>query len=216
RYDPTPEPVAVSTDRAVAQQILVHMLSGIIQHGQPAQLSITVQDAHQGAATVTVTCHDLRFRLDAGIRNDVTQQLADRLGWVIELNESVVRLLLPTTERWLLVIDDNEALVELLDRFVDGTDYRLVAAKNPREGLRLCHELRPEAVLLDVMMPEMDGWELLQRIRNNPKTADIPVIVCTVFNDSELAYSLGASRFLPKPVERARFLSVLQSLRGSD
>ncbi len=62
------------------------------------------------------------------------------------------------------------------------------------------------------MMPEMDGWELLQRLNTHPQTADIPVIICSVINDPDLAYSLGASLFLPKPVSRAGVLEALRQL----
>ncbi len=209
--------VAVSTDRPVAQQILVHVLSSLVQHGQPRSLSVNIEQALNGTTRILADCAGLRQPLGASFIDEVTQQLAAKLLWIIDVlpddgRGQVVSLTLPSVNRLLLVIDDNEALPDLLDRYLDGTDYRIVAASNPLDGLRLCQELQPEAVLLDVMMPEIDGWELLQRIRNNPTTADIPVIICTVFNDSELAYSLGASRFLPKPVERAQLLAILESL----
>ena len=212
-------PVMVATDRPVAQQILVHVLSGLIQHGQPQQLTMRVDPAPLGAALVTIACTNVRSVLGGDARNDVTQQLATKLGWTIEFVDDgtsgqIVRLLLPSGSRMLLVIDDNIALADLLDRYLGGTDYRVIAAANPADGLRLSQELKPEAVLLDVMMPDIDGWEVLQRMRNSPVTADIPVIICTVFNDSELAYSLGASYFLPKPVVRADFLGILRSLQS--
>jgi CheY-like chemotaxis protein len=66
--------------------------------------------------------------------------------------------------------------------------------------------------VLDVMMPGMDGWEFLQRLRNQPTTASIPVIVCSVINNPGLAYSLNASLFLPKPVSRRDVLDALRQL----
>ena len=213
-YAPRPEAVNVSTDRTVAQQILVHVLSSIIQQGQPEQLAIAVEPVSQGAACVVLACQGLRFRPDTGIRTDVTQQLAARLNWTITLDGDTVRLRLPSGSRTLLVVDDNVALADLLDRYVDGTDYQIVAATDPLDGLRLCQTLQPQAVMLDVMMPNVDGWELLQRIRNNPATAEIPVIICTVFNDAELAFSLGANYFLPKPVVRDDFLTILKTIKA--
>jgi CheY-like chemotaxis protein len=61
-----------------------------------------------------------------------------------------------------------------------------------------------------VMMPGMDGWEVLQRLRNHPDTQHIPVIICSVFNDPELAYALGASSFLSKPVRREDIIKALR------
>ena len=88
----------------------------------------------------------------------------------------------------------------------------MVAATNGRDGIRLAQELVPHAILLDVMMPEIDGWEVLQTLRTNTQTAAIPVVVCSIFNDPDLAYSLGASLVLSKPVSRDAVLGALRQL----
>jgi CheY-like chemotaxis protein len=111
-----------------------------------------------------------------------------------------------------LVIDDNEGLVELLGRYLTGHNCRVTAATSGQEGLKLAQELLPDAIILDVMMPEMDGWEFLQRLRAQPQMGATPVIICSIFNDPELAYSLGASANLPKPVGRRDVLDVLRQL----
>jgi CheY-like chemotaxis protein len=87
-----------------------------------------------------------------------------------------------------------------------------MAAASGYEGLKLAQELQPDAIILDVMMPEMDGWEFLQRLRALPQLTETPVVICSVFNDPELAYSLGASANLPKPVGRRDVLEVLRQL----
>lgn len=119
---------------------------------------------------------------------------------------------IPTDLRFLLVIDDNESLGELLDRYLTDMPYKLITVTVADEGLRLAQDLLPDVIMLDIMMPEMDGWQLLQRLRNSPKTAHIPVIICSVFNDPELAYSLGATLFLPKPFSRENFIDALTRL----
>ena len=111
-----------------------------------------------------------------------------------------------------LVIDDNEGLAEMLDRYLTGHACRVTAATSGREGLRLAQELVPDAIVLDVMMPDMDGWDVLQRLRVHPRTANIPVIIYSVINDPDLAYSLGATLFLPKPVRRDDVLTALHQL----
>jgi Amt family ammonium transporter len=73
----------------------------------------------------------------------------------------------------------------------------------------LTQELLPDVIVLDVMMPGMHGWEVLQRIRNHPQTAQIPVIICSVVNNPELAQALGASTFLPKPIRQEDVLTAL-------
>jgi CheY-like chemotaxis protein len=144
-------------------------------------------------------------------------QLVDRLGWRIESKDQAdgprtVMVRMASRVPTVLVIDDNEGLVKLIERFLTHHAYRVVSAANGSEGLRLVQELLPDAVMLDVMMPEMSGWEVLQRLRNHPKSLGIPVIVCSVFDNPQLAYSLGASLFLPKPVSRDDVLSALDEL----
>jgi CheY-like chemotaxis protein len=112
-----------------------------------------------------------------------------------------------------LVIDDNEGLVKLIGRYLTDQACRVTAAADGREGLRLAQEEAPDAIILDVMIPQVHGWEVLQRLRNHPKTASIPVIICSVINDPELAQSLGASLFLPKPVSRSKILAALHQLQ---
>jgi CheY-like chemotaxis protein len=143
-------------------------------------------------------------------------QLIDRLGWRVEQHTHTgganITLHIATNKPSILIIDDNEGLVELLERYLTGHTCRVVSAKSGREGLRLAETVKADAIVLDVMMPGMDGWELLQRLRAAPATAAVPVIVCSVFNDPKLAYSLGASLFLNKPVSRSDVLGALRQL----
>ena len=109
-------------------------------------------------------------------------------------------------------LPNNEGLVELLQRYLAGYAFRVIAAASGEEGLRLAQGLTPDAIVLDVMMPGMDGWEFLQRLRGRPQMVTTPVIICSVINDPELAYSLGASLFLPKPVSRDDVLAALREV----
>ncbi|NIV31704.1 MAG: response regulator, partial [Anaerolineae bacterium] len=70
-------------------------------------------------------------------------------------------------------------------------------------------EFSPQVILLDVMMPQIDGWEILGRLRQHPLTSHIPTVVCTILAQEELALSLGASAFVRKPVTRQVFLAAL-------
>jgi Amt family ammonium transporter len=112
----------------------------------------------------------------------------------------------------LLVIDDDEGLGELVERYLTGQPYRIAVALSGEEGLRLASHMRPDVVVLDVMMPQMDGWEVLQRFRAKPETRDIDIIICSIFNDPELAYSLGAAYVLSKPLAQVDFLEALRIL----
>ena len=210
------EPVLVTTDPAVAQQVLVNMLSHIVKQAQPGPLLIALR-SDQDRAFLTVRYDPQPETTQLAAVNPVVVHLLDRLGWEVtrEENDQSPRLVSIRMEAHgptVLVIDDNEGLVELLGRYLTGHNCRVTAAAGGQEGLKLAQELLPDAIILDVMMPEMDGWEFLQRLRGLPQLADTPVIICSVFNDPELAYSLGASANLPKPVGRRDVLEVLRQL----
>ncbi len=150
----------------------------------------------------------------------MARQLVTLSGGSLEVSAStrqsrpfVARLLFPATEQvGVLVIDDNVDTLQLLERYLAATRYRFVAAPDPQRALALAEELAPQVVVLDVMLPGIDGWELLGRLRAHPRTHAIPIIICTVLPQDQLALALGATAFIRKPVDRSAFLSALDRL----
>ncbi|HEV8141488.1 MAG TPA: response regulator, partial [Methylomirabilota bacterium] len=112
-----------------------------------------------------------------------------------------------------LVIDDEAAVRDLMQRFLTKEGFRVVTASGGEEGLRRARELRPDAITLDVMMPGMDGWAVLTALKGDPQVADIPVIMLTIVDDRNLGYALGASDYLTKPIDRERLVTVLKKHR---
>ena len=147
----------------------------------------------------------------------VVAQLSELLGWSIaqttpagSRHEIIITMGGPGAT--ILVIDDNPGFVDLLNAYLTQHACRVLSATNGQEGLRIAQEATPAAIVLDVMMPDMDGWELLQRLRVHPQTMHVPVIVCSVLANPDLARSLGATLVLPKPVSQGDVLSALQHL----
>jgi CheY-like chemotaxis protein len=108
-----------------------------------------------------------------------------------------------------LVVDDNPDMVRFYRRATDGTSYRvthIARGQQLDEAIRRC---APDVIVLDVMLPEIDGWQLLMRLHEDPETRSTPVIVCTVVREEQLAMSLGASAFLSKPVKAQEFVQAL-------
>ncbi|HEY66611.1 MAG TPA: response regulator [Caldilineae bacterium] len=209
------EQVVISADPTVAQQILTGLLSYVVQQARGGTVE-GVLTAGDERATFMLSYMSAPGPASAELPAVVTQ-LIEKQGWKLEEHRHPdgarsMALHMSAYGPTVLVIDDNEGLVELLDRYLTGHACRVVAAASGREGLELAQEIRPDAIVLDVMMPEVDGWEVLQTLRTRPQTSAIPVIVCSVFNDPELAYSLGASLFLPKPVRRDDVLNALREL----
>jgi signal transduction histidine kinase len=116
-----------------------------------------------------------------------------------------------------IVIEDDEDAAALLSKTLERAGYRALVAPSGAEGLRLARENDPVAVTLDVMMPEMDGWRVLQAMRADRRLASIPVIVCSIVDNRPLGYSLGASDYLLKPVDPATLTDTLDrvSVRGA-
>ncbi len=109
-----------------------------------------------------------------------------------------------------LVVDDNPNARDLLDRTLRKEGYQTALASSGIEALEMARQLRPAAITLDVMMPGMDGWAVLGQLKTDPLTCDIPVIMVTVLEDRNLAYSLGASDYLTKPIDRERLATILR------
>ncbi|WP_159351290.1 PAS domain-containing protein [Roseomonas harenae] len=112
-----------------------------------------------------------------------------------------------------LVVDDDAATRDLLARFLRREGFAVRTAADGEKGLRMARKLRPTAVLLDVMMPQMDGWSVLSALKADPELGEIPVLMVTVMQEKGLAFSLGAADYLTKPVEWWRLKRSLDRYR---
>jgi PAS domain S-box-containing protein len=115
-----------------------------------------------------------------------------------------------------LVIDDNAEARDLIGRFLEAEGFRVVEAAGGEAGLALARSERPHAITLDVLMPGMDGWAVLAALKADPELADIPVIMVSVLDNRSLGFSLGASEYLTKPVDRNRLRAVLARYRRAE
>jgi signal transduction histidine kinase/CheY-like chemotaxis protein len=109
-----------------------------------------------------------------------------------------------------LVIDDDPVMQRWIASALSEHRVRLISAPNGGEGLRLAREHRPQVIILDVVMPGMDGWAVLSAIKGNPELSDIPVIMSTMVHDRGMGYALGVSDFLTKPIDNKRLISVIE------
>jgi signal transduction histidine kinase/ActR/RegA family two-component response regulator len=108
-----------------------------------------------------------------------------------------------------LLVDDDRASLDLMDAYLEGSGVRLERATDGPEALRLARELRPAGVVLDIRLPRLDGWEVLARLRQDPATAGIPVVIVSVVEDRPRGLALGAAEYLLKPVSRDDLLGAL-------
>jgi CheY-like chemotaxis protein len=125
---------------------------------------------------------------------------------------------LPASAAVVLVIDDDPMVADLLHRTLVKDGYRVEYAESGEKGLELARQLRPDAITLDVMMPGMDGWQVMTHLKSDPELADIPVILLSIVNDRKTGFALGATEYLTKPFDRERLAAVLGRIakgRGS-
>ena len=111
-----------------------------------------------------------------------------------------------------LVVDDNADSRDVLRRTLEDDGHAVATAPGGEEGLALARKLSPSLILLDVMMPGMDGWAVLRRLKADPALQGIPVAMVTVVDDERMAFSLGASEYLTKPVDRGRLVEMASAL----
>ena len=145
----------------------------------------------------------------------IAQHLAALSGGRLEVATSEAefdaRLRLPLFEGIsVLVIDDNEDILHLLERYIEGHHYSITGVSRPADAIDAAITCKAQIIVLDVMMPGIDGWEMLGRLRQHPGTAHVPVIILTILAQEELALSLGARAFVLKPVSQESFLAALE------
>ncbi len=208
-----PEPVLVLTDPVVAKHVLINLLSSAVQRSDGSTLKLQLRSTDD--RTILSMQFTQKCEEHESLLNEITAEILNRLQWEILQNcmqdsTHTLELSFGRNIPTVLVVDDFEGLSQLLKRYLAGYRCYVLSAPDGASGLSMARQLQPDAVILDVMMPNMDGWEVLQRLRNHPDTRHITVIICSVFNDPELARALGASSFLSKPVKREDIIQALK------
>ncbi len=207
---------ALAIHDVVLTQILVNLISAAVNRAHEGIVEISA-DRNEWVLDVSIKTPQIHPTpaLEKGANIALAIELSKLSS--IELgfteNESVafcVNLLLPIQEKIpVLLVDDNKDALELFHRYTAGSRYRLVSSQDPHDILELVEQTKPRLIVLDIMMPETNGWTILGMLKNHPLTAEIPVVICSILPQEELALSLGASGFINKPINRQDFLASL-------
>ncbi len=115
-------------------------------------------------------------------------------------------------DRVILSIDDDPTNIALYERYLANQGYQVVAVTEPTKAVQKAAEIKPFAITLDIMMPGMDGWQVLNELKANPETHDIPVIVCSILEEENKGFSLGATDYLVKPILEEDLLQAINRL----
>ena len=121
---------------------------------------------------------------------------------------------IPGEGKVILCIDDDQQVIGLYDRYLRPQGYQVVPVTNPAAARDSIKRIKPYAVTLDIMMPEIDGWSLLEELKADPETRQTPIIICSIVEEEEKGFSLGASDYLVKPILEEDLLGALNRLNG--
>ncbi len=212
---------ALAIQESVARQAFVHLTTIAARCVPGGRVRIATEDQPPAPyARVVFEAHrSVIVNARHIAENDLAlaRRLAEVAGGALELHLDetasmpfIAQLHLPVAGYFpVLIVDDNADTLALLARYLGGTPYRFVGTTDPRVAVSLAIENHPAAVILDVMLPGVDGWELLSQLREHPKLAAVPFLISTILPYQELAGALGAAEFLPKPVSREALLTAL-------
>jgi len=111
-----------------------------------------------------------------------------------------------------LIVDDDESSLEISKRILSRRGYAVITASSGAAGIELAQEQSPDIIVLDVIMPEMDGWQVLEALKGEDETKDIPIIMQSMLSERELGLSMGADEYLTKPVDKADLPNAVRKL----
>jgi CheY-like chemotaxis protein len=127
--------------------------------------------------------------------------------------QSVISVILPVKKQIsCLVIDDVDSVRRLIERMLGSYGIQVFGADNYNSALNLIQLVKPDFILLDILMPKMDGWQMIKNLKSNPETLDIPVIICSVLFEPELSQAVKAAAYIRKPINRLELIKTLQEL----
>jgi CheY-like chemotaxis protein len=218
-----PAPLLLFTDRILLRQILLSLLNFVLHLRGQSHITLKTEAGKNLALTILFDADEQwsNIQNDESDSLEFARQLSQRLPAEVgetypprnQSGPAKIRILFAGTDsRTILIIDDHVAAQKMFQRYLSRTMFEVVGITDPSEGLAVAQKNKPALIILDVMMPHIDGWEVLQTLQLDAETKNIPVIVCSAWGEPELARSLGAVAFLKKPVIQKDLLDVLALL----
>lgn len=210
------EPVTLNLSQPVFRQFVIYLLNKLIGAtgaGGEIEIGLALDSGEplvlMSSSALDVNGWDFCARLrDDGTASKLMKHLRAEVRW---LNEPArIAVAFRREAHNILVVDDNPDTVNLFKRYLANLPYRLLSAPGERDALAIAQGTPLLCIILDVMLPGKDGWQLLQSYKSHQATAEIPVLICSVLEMEELAMSLGADGYLKKPPTRAELVAALR------
>lgn len=219
------ERLRVVADRIITRQILISLVSYFLNFPCEDEIHLTVKSNGKNAdVSIESILTEAWTQEDENDHRDLlepaqfwsqrihAQLLARHPAWGETGRIELIFSLPLTSKRVILVVDDQEPSHKMFQRFLSRSPYQIIGVTDPVEVLPKARQLQPTLITLDVMMPKADGWEILQALKMDTVTRDIPILVCSAWEEPELAQSLGAAGFIKKPIRQRDLLEALERL----
>lgn len=182
----------------------------------PAHATIEAEQASDNQVKVRITLSPPRTEQEPNdyLVDELLGRQEGTRAWRVSEHEAVCELCLPAMRPvTVLLIEDNQDLYYVYRRYTRGTPYRIVHMTDPADLWETVQSAQPGIIVLDIMLPDGDGWQILTHLHQRPETRRIPIVVCTVVRAQELAKALGAAAYLAKPIQRDNFIAALDRVR---
>lgn len=216
----SPKLPAVTINPVGLRQALVLLITSAIKRIPQGQIRFSaVESEKKVSLNVTALAKEKLASETADIEAELkaVQTILSACNLLLETSEQDSRLSLTVhlpvpAEIKICLIDDNADIAQLFQRYLAGTAYRLSSRRDAKQLFEWIEAEGPQVIILDVMIPEVDGWEILGQLKQHPLTSDLPVIICSVLPERDLALMLGAETYLPKPVTQPALLATLNQI----
>jgi CheY-like chemotaxis protein len=200
------------------QQIILTLLTYAIQNASGQEVCVEAIET-AGWQLLTITA---RYPAPPDAGETADQDALETIKKIIELSEGTLaiaadgkvfraqvafRSVVPIT---VLVIDDNPEIITIMQRFAAETRYQIVGLNDPSAAVEYALKLKPGIIVIDIMMPQVDGLQVLSRFKHHQTLGRLPVIICSVLPQKNLAASLGAADFIQKPIQRDTFINAIE------
>ena len=219
-FDQSQDTLTVNSDRIILRQIIIRIFNLLLHKTDCRHIQLSM-DQQGEDVNLLLNLPGATFEMDEFLlllhyeENKINQ-------WLNELNIQLEGMRSPQgfllmvrfigqEKKLILVVDDQEPALKMYERYLSKTNYKIYGLSKATKVLYKAIELKPALILLDIMMPKLDGWEILQSLRLNEKTKHIPIIICSAWGEPELAKSLGANYFLRKPIVQKELLDILEN-----
>jgi len=220
-----PEAIHVMSDRIITRQILISLVGYFLNFPCDQEIQLRTEKTDRDVRVVIYSA--LTDTWSQAEEKDHADLLESARFWSQQVKGEIqishpsegqygniqLTFSLPQVQQHIvLVVDDQLPTQQMFRRFLNRSAYRVIGTTDPDEAVHLARQFKPSLITLDVMMPKVDGWEILQALKTDLETRDIPILVCSAWEEPELAQSLGAAGFLKKPIRQRDLLAELDRL----